>query len=371
LGNLKIAIVHDYLNQFGGAERVVVALHETFPEAPIFTTIYDKDGMPSSFKEMDIRMSFMQYFPFVMRYYKPYLIFYPLAIERFNFKGFDVILSSSSAFAKGVKVPEGTCHICYCHTPMRFAWRYEDYIREERFGPIIKAMLPFVIRRMKNWDIATSTRVDYFIANSGVVQERLKKFYGRKSIVIHPPVDTEKYLPEDHNDDYYLIVSRLNPYKRIELAVQAFNELKLPLKIVGEGSYEKELKRQAGSNIEFLGRLGDEKLSELYARCKALIFPGEEDFGIAPLEAASAGRPTIAFRGGGALETIVDGETGIFFDEHTVESLKSAVRRFEDLKFDKEKIRSHALSFSKKAFKEKIRRFVKEKYREFKRVSSF
>ncbi len=367
---MKLALVHDYLNQFGGAERVVEALHEAFSEAPIFTTIYDKKGMPPSFRNMDIKTSFMQYFPFIMKHYKPYLIFFPFAIEMFNLKGFDVVLSSSSAFAKGVKVPPGACHICYCHTPMRFAWRYEDYVREEHFNPAIKAVLPLIIKRMKMWDIRTSARVHYFIANSKVVKERIKKFYGRMAEVINPPVNTDKYLPMEHDGDYFLIVSRLNPYKRIELAVQVFNELRFPLKIVGEGPFRGELERLAKANIEFLGRVGDKELAKLYAECKALIFPGEEDFGIAPLEAASAGRPTIAFRGGGALETIISEETGIFFNEHREESLRSAVKRFENLQFNKEKIRNHALSFSKKTFQGKIIKFIEEKYKEFKRTSS-
>jgi len=366
---VKLAIVHDYLNQFGGAERVVETLHETFPSAPIFTTIFDKTGMPPQFADMDVRTSFLQYFPFVMKHYKPYLMLFPPAIESLRIKGYDVVLSSSSAFAKGVKVPERSCHICYCHTPMRFAWRYEDYMREENLNPLAKALLPFAIKRIKNWDIATSSGVDHFIANSNVVAERIKRSYGRKSTVINPPVDTEKYNPKNVESNYYLIVARLNPYKRIELAVEAFNEMKLPLKIVGEGAYKNVLMKLAGPNIEFLGRQGDRELSDLYAGCRALIFPGEEDFGIVPLEAASAGRPTIAFRGGGAFETVIEDKTGVFFNEHSVGSLKQAVERFQSQKFDKTLIRDHALKFGKEVFIGKIKSFVEEKLNEFKSVS--
>ncbi len=358
---MKLAIVHDYLNQFGGAERVVEALHETFSDAPIYTIIYDRERMPESFKSMDIRTSFMQNLPFVFRYYKVFLALYPVAIEAFRIKGYDVILSSSSAYAKGVKKPPGSIHICYCHNPMRFVWRYEDYIREEGFNPLIKSALPFIIQKLKKWDIETSKNVDYFIANSKIVKMRIKDFYGRDSEVINPPVDCSKFKISQIDGSYFLIVSRLNPYKRLELAVEVFNQLRLPLKIVGIGPFKERLQKIAGSNIEFLGRLSDKELSKYYSECRALIFPGEEDFGIVPLEAMASGRPVIAYRGGGALETIIEGKTGIFFERFEIQSLIDAVKKFEGMNFDKGAIRYHALSFDKEIFKKKIINFVEQK----------
>ncbi len=362
---MKLAIVHDYLNQFGGAERVVLALHEAFPEAPIFTSIYDKKKMPSEFRDMDIRTTFMQYFPTIMKHYKPYLPFYPYAFEAMNLKAFDVILSSSSAFAKGVRKGEETLHICYCHNPMRFVWRYKDYIREEGVSPLLKAILPVYLRRLKMWDVRTSANVDYFIANSMTVARRILESYGRDSIVINPPVETEKFSVSSQIDDYYLVVSRLKPYKKIELVIETFNRTKLPLKIIGEGDYGRKLQQLAGPTIEFLGSVSDKELSSFYSRCRALIFPGEEDFGIAPVEAAAAGRPVIAYRKGGALETVIEGETGIFFDEQTPEALVAAIRRFEKIDFSSQKIREHAASFDKEIFKKKIKEFVQEKYKAF------
>ena len=358
---MKLAIVHDYLNQFGGAERVVEVLHEIFPEAPIYTSIYDKEAMPDSFETMDIRTSFMQNLPGVMKHFRKYLIFYPFAFERFDLKTYDLILSSSSAWAKGIKKRSDALHICYCYTPMRFAWMYETYIEREEFGPIIRFILPGIIQRIKMWDIRTSGGVDYFIAISKAVAERIKKFYGRDSTIIYPPIDTSKFKLRAVDKDYYLIVSRLNPYKRIDIAVEAFNKLKQPLKIIGQGPDLKRLKKMAGSNIEFVGKVSDEKLAQYYGECKALIFPGEEDFGITPLEANSAGRPVVAYKAGGALDTVIGGETGIFFEKQTPESLAQAIERFEKIRFNKDRIREHALKFGKEVFKTKIKKFVEEK----------
>jgi glycosyltransferase involved in cell wall biosynthesis len=359
---MKLAIVHDYLNQFGGAERVVLALHEAFPDAPVFTSIYDKKRMPSEFKEIDIRTTFMQFLPGIMRHYKPYLPIYPLAFRSISLKGFDVILSSSSAFAKGVNKPENALHICYCHNPMRFVWRYDDYIQEESLPLQIKALLPLYIRRLKMWDVRTSAGVDHFIANSMTVARRILEHYGRDSVVINPPVEAEKFNISNGTGDYYLIVSRLKPYKKIEVAVAAFSRLKKPLKIIGTGDHLNKLRSIAGPSIDFVGAVRDEELAFYYSKCRALIFPGEEDFGIVPLEAMASGRPVIAFSRGGALETVVEGETGVFFDPQTPEALVSAVKDFENMRFDGQKIRAHALSFGKEVFKAKIKDFVESKY---------
>ncbi|MFH1347301.1 MAG: glycosyltransferase [Candidatus Margulisiibacteriota bacterium] len=361
---MKIAIVHDYLNQFGGAERVISALHEIWPDAPIYTSIYDERRMPDEFRRMDIRVSFMQRLPFVFNLFKYYFLFYPLAFERFDLSGYDIIISSSSAFAKGVTKRLGQLHICYCHTPARFVWRYEDYMKRESIPAFFKVFLPFFLEPIKKWDLQTSANVDYFIANSRNVADRIQKTYSRESVIINPPVESRLFEPSALTSDYFLVASRLNTYKRIDIVVEAFNKLDLPLKIVGDGPDRRNLRKTAGANIEFLGRLPDEQLSKYLAECQALIFPGEEDFGIVPLEAMAAGRPVIAYKAGGAKETVSDGETGILFDKQTVESLVLALKRFQFESFDKKKLRAHAEKFDKEQFKQKITAFVDEKAKE-------
>ncbi len=361
---MKIAIVHDYLNQFGGAERVVEALHECFPDAPIYASIYLPENMPNSFRRMDIRTSFMQKLPFLNKHFKKYLLLYPYAFERFDLSDYDAILSSSSAWAKGVVTRPEACHICYCYTPMRWVWNYESYVAREDFGWLIRKILPLAVNRLGRWDLATTNRVDCLIAISNHVAERIRRCYNREPIVIYPPVNTSLFKPAQVTEDYFLIVSRLNTYKRIDLVIEVLNELKIPLKIIGDGPYRHTLKRMAGSNVEFLGKVSDSELAEYYAKCKALIFPGEEDFGLAPVEAQSAGRPVIAYAKGGALETVVGGETGIFFKEQTPKALKEALKSFEKMSFDPKKIREHAKKFDKNVFISKLKSVVEEKYRE-------
>jgi glycosyltransferase involved in cell wall biosynthesis len=359
---MRLAIVHDYLNQFGGAERVIAALHELYPDAPIYTSIYDERRLPAVFQRMDIRTSFMQKLPLVKTFFKYYFMLYPIAFEQFDLSEYDVILSSSSAYAKGIKKRAGQLHICYCYTPARFIWRYDDYVRKENIPPLFKQFLPFFLEPLKKWDRNNTKTVDHFVAISAAIAERIKKIYGRESDIIYPPVETAYFRPATTDGDYYLIVSRLNAYKRIDLAVSAFNELDLPLKIVGAGPARRQLAKLARPNIEFLGRRSDEEVKRLLSECRALIFPGEEDFGIVPLEALASGRPVIAYRAGGAVETLSDGETGIFFDEQSPRSLINAVNRFKFTVFSKEKLRAQALKFDKKVFQDKIERFIREKY---------
>ncbi|MFC1559537.1 glycosyltransferase [Candidatus Margulisiibacteriota bacterium] len=361
---MKIAIVHDYLNQFGGAERVVEVLHEIFPDAPIYTSIYLPDEMPDSFRQMDIRTSFMQKLPFLKRHFKKYLLLYPRAFKNFDLHEYDVILSSSSAFAKGVRKGKNCCHICYCYTPMRFAWRYEDYVQQEKFNGLIKLILPAFISKLKAWDLNTNKDIDQLVAISNYIAKRIETVYNRKSKVIYPPVETHKFAIAGNVSDYFLIVSRLNPYKKLDIAIKAFNELGLPLKIIGDGPYRKNLERMANNNIEFLGRISDKELAGYYAGCRALIFPGEEDFGIAPVEAQAAGRPVIAYGAGGALETVIEGKTGVFFNEQNEGSLVDAVKRFKKLDFDSKSVRENALKFDREVFKEEIKAFVDATYRE-------
>jgi glycosyltransferase involved in cell wall biosynthesis len=357
---MKVALVHDYLNQMGGAERVVLAFHELFPDAPLYTSIYDAKRVDAEFQKMDIRTSFMQKLPLVKKHHQPFLPLYPFAMERLDLRGYDLVLSSSSAFGKGVITRPGTMHICYCHTPMRWCWNYEEYVERERLGKIARSVLPFFITKLRVWDQTTSMRVDHFIANSPVVADRIQKYYRRDAVVIPPPVEVSRFLfdPDAQPEDYFLVVSRLMPYKRIDLAIEACNRLQLPLVIIGGGRDEQRLKKLAGPTIRFLGRLSDEDVLRYYARCRALILPGEEDFGITPLEAQASGRPVIAYRAGGALASVIDGVTGTFFLEQTVESLATTLAAFDETTYEAQTVRNHALEFDKPRFHRRILQFI-------------
>ncbi len=355
---MKIALVHDYLNQMGGAERVLLALHDLFPDAPIYTSLYEPERVDPAFRQMDVRPSFLHHLPFAKRHHQPFLLLYPFAFERLDVRAYDLVISSSSAFAKGVITRPDALHICYCHTPMRWVWAYQDYVQHERLGPIACWLLSFAITPLRIWDQMSAMRVDYFIANSPVVAQRIAKYYRRRAAIIPPPVATSSYALSPVQDDYFLIVSRLIPYKRLDLAIAAFNALRLPLKIIGEGRDRKRLERLAGPTIEFLGRLPDSQVRELLARCQALIHPGEEDFGLAPLEAQASGRPVIAYAGGGALTSILDGVTGVFFRERSALSLAEAVRSFRPADFDPLTIRRHAEEFDLVRFQRRMRQFI-------------
>ncbi|MDI6827156.1 MAG: glycosyltransferase, partial [Armatimonadota bacterium] len=282
---MKLAIVHDFLNQMGGAEHVLKIFREIYPDAPIYTTIYDPSAVCPTFKTADIRTSFMQKLPMVKKHSRRYLPFYQYAIELFDLSEFDVVLSSSSSFAKGVITQPHTCHICYCYTPMRFVWNYHTYIEQEPFSRLTKILLPYIIHRLRRWDEITANRVDFYIAISEEVRRRIRKYYRREATVIHPPIDASKFKVSVRDDGYFLVLSRLLPYKRIDIVIEAFNRLKLPLKIIGDGRDFDRLKKLAGPTVEFLGRLPDNEMHEYLSGCRALIFPGLEDFGLAPLEA--------------------------------------------------------------------------------------
>ncbi len=360
---MKVALVHDYLNQMGGAERVVLALHELFPDAPLYTSIYDPRRVDPAFQQIDVRTSFMQKLPFVINHHQPYLPLYPVAMENLDLRGYDLVLSSSSAFGKGVIIRPETLHICYCHTPMRWCWNYREYVEREQLGGMARRVLPFLITWLRVWDQTSAQRVDYFVANSPVVAERIQKYYRREAVVIPPPVEGSRFLfdPEAQLENYFLILSRFAPYKRIDLAIQACNKLGLPLVIIGGGRDEKRLKALAGPTIRFAGRLTDAEVLHYLAHCRALLFPGEEDFGITPLEAQASGRPVIAYGAGGALASIVDGVTGTFFYEQTVESLANVLAGFNERRYDPLKIREHALSFDKPRFQRRMLQFIEAK----------
>ncbi len=363
---MKVALVHDYLNQMGGAERVVIAFHQMFPDAPIYTSIYDPQRVDPVFQEMDIRTSFMQKFPLVTRHHQPYLPFYPFAMESLDLRDYDLVLSSSSAFGKGVITRPETMHICYCHTPMRWCWNYREYVEREQLGGMARRVLPFLITGLRTWDQVSAMRVDHFIANSPVVAARIQKYYRRDAVVIPPPVEVSRFSfdPAIQGEDYFLIISRLIPYKRIDLAIEACNRLHLPLVIIGAGRDMERLKRMAGPTIRFLGRLSDEEVVHYYARCRAFLFPGEEDFGLTPLEAQACGRPVIAYGSGGSLASVVEGITGEFFYEQTVDSLAAVLASFEERRYEPQTIRNHALEFDISRFHRRILQFIGAKMSE-------
>ena len=358
---MRVALVHDYLNQMGGAEKVLLTLHDLYPQAPIYTSIYDPRRVDKRFRTMDIRTSFMQRLPFIKRHHQPYLPLYPHAFERMDLRAYDLVISDSSAFAKGVVTRPEALHICFCHTPMRWAWNFEDYVERERLGRLPRLLLPSVVSWLRQWDYATAARVDYFIANSPGVAARIAKYYRREAVYIPPPINTANYFVSPQHDDYFLVVSRLVPYKRIDVAVRAFTMLGLPLRIIGSGRDERRLRRMAGKNVQFLGRVSDSEVRTNMARCRALIFPGEEDFGMTPVEAQASGRPVIAYAAGGALATIVDGSTGMFFHQQTPEALADAVINFRDEYFDPLAIRRHAEEYDTQRFLRRFTQFVETK----------
>jgi glycosyltransferase involved in cell wall biosynthesis len=359
---MRIALIHDYLNQYGGAERVLETLCGIFSDAPIYTLLYDEAATGRVFKGREIHTSFLQKVPFARRHHHIFPLLMPLAIEQFDLSEFDIVLSNSASFAKGVITKPHTRHICYCMTPTRFLWDDSHrYIDEFRYPWPVKKLVPLFITYLRIWDKEAAHRVDKFIAISNFVKARIKKYYERDAEVIYPPVNIAKYSISSGVGDYFLMVGRLVSYKRFDLAVKVFNAIKKPLKIVGDGPERGRLEKMAGPNIEFLGLVSDYKMPEIYSRAQAVIFPQVEDFGLVPLEAMASGRPVIAFRDGGALETVVDGETGIFFDEQAEISLAQAVGRYYQTQFDPKLIRSHALKFDEAIFKQKITELLTRK----------
>jgi len=354
VAGLRVALVHDYLFEQGGAENVVEVFCELFPDAPVFTSIWDADTVSSVFATRDIRTSFMQRLIRRKRYAKALLPLYPLAFERFDFAGFDLVLSSSSGFAKNVRPCDGAAHVCYCHTPAHFLWDLDNYLKTGR-ASLAGALARPVIGPLRWWDQRTVGRVHTFIANSRNTAARIRATYGRESTVVYPPIDLRQWRISDTVEDYYLVVSRLLPYKRVDVVIDAFNRLKKPLVIVGAGPDMRRLQRLAGADIHFLGRVHGERLRELYARATALIFPGAEDLGLTALESQASGRPVIAYRAGGALETVVEGVTGSFFAEQTAESLLETLARFDPRQYDPRHLRRHAAAFDKEVFKQRIR----------------
>lgn len=353
----RVAIVHDYLNQYGGAERVLEVMHDLYPDAPIYTSIYDRDAMPVAYRTWDIRTSWMQRLPGWRRYFRNYFPLYPMAFESFDLSRYELIISSSSAFAKGIIPAHDAVHVCYCHTPMRFGWRTSEYVRRERVGGWKLALLAPVLTGLRTWDVAASARVDAFIANSSVVAARIKRYYRRSAEVLPPPVDLPPYQPMAP-EDFYLTGGRLVPYKRIDLAVRACTAMKLPLVVFGGGRARQELEAQAGPTVRFVGRVSEAELRDLYRRCRAYIAAGEEDAGIQTVEAMAAGRPVIAYAAGGALEVVIDDETGCFFYEQSTEALAGALAQSRTHVWNAAAIRAHAEQFSREVFSTRLRAMI-------------
>lgn len=364
--NLRVAIVHDWLTGMRGGEKCLEVLCEIFPDAPIFTLLHTKGSTSPLIESRKIFTSFINKFPFVDKKYRNFLPLFPKAIESFDFSNFDLIISTSHCVAKGIIKPKNAIHICYCHTPMRYVWdKFDDYFGKGKSNFMVRLAMKIFRPYLQNWDKKSSSRVDYFIANSQNVANKILKIYGRESVVITPPVDLELFKISDSIEKYFLIVSALVPYKKIEIAIECFNKNGLELLIVGSGPLENELKNKSNKNIKFIGWVHNLDLVEFYQNAIALIFPGEEDFGIVPLEAMACGKPVIAYEAGGALETVIENKTGLFFKNQNADFLQSAIDKLSKTKLNPQTIRKHALNFSKEKYAENMREFIFSKLKNF------
>jgi glycosyltransferase involved in cell wall biosynthesis len=367
---LKAALIHDWLNGMRGGEKVLESFCDLYPDAPIFTLFYEPDCVSEKIRTRMVIPSVLQKFPLARRYYRHYLPLFPWAIRRFDLAGFDHVISISHCAAKGVRIPKGAVHICYCLTPMRYIWdKFDDYFGVG-FSPEGAAM-GLLRGKLRRWDVATSAGVNFFVATSRHIAEKIRVYFARESEVIPPPVDAEYFSPAGADEEaqepatpkgeYYLIVSALVPYKRVDVAVEAFRGRRERLFIAGSGPEENKLRRNATDNVTFLGWVENDVLRELYRHCRALIFPQEEDFGIAPLEAMACGKPVVAYGRGGILDTVEEGRTGLFFREQTPESVRRALDSFRRDDFDPAVLRRHALKFTRENFTARWRAFLKEK----------
>jgi glycosyltransferase involved in cell wall biosynthesis len=367
---MTIALVHDWLNQLGGAEDVLEAIVGLYPDAPLYTSLYAPERMPDLYRRWNIRTSFIDRLPFAHRKQQLYFPLYPQAFESFDFRGYDVVLSNKSGFCHGIITGPETLHICYCLTPTRYVWRYHQYAEQEQLGRLTRtALVPF-LTNLRQWDRLAADRVDHFIAISDEVRRRIAKHYRREATIIYPPVETARFEPAARVDDYYLFVGRLVPYRRLDLLIEAFNKMGRPLLIAGSGRDRERLEALAGPTVQFLGFVPDEQLPDLLARCRAFMWPGEEDFGISPLQAMAAGRPVIAYGAGGALETVVAGSepatiTGAFFTEQSVAAIIGAVESFDPSAVSPAFIRHHAELFDVSVFTHRLQTFVAQKAEEW------
>ncbi len=357
---MRVALVHDWLTGLRGGERVLLALLELFPEADIYTLVYRRGSLGDELEGHRVFTSFIQRLP--GRNHRYYLPLFPRAIERFDLSPYDLVVSSSHCVAKGARRGENALHVCYCHTPMRYVWdMYEEYFRPERRGRLSRLAGSTLRRRLQEWDLRTADRPDHYIANSKFVAKRIKECYGRDSAVIYPPLDFQAWRKvKRRRGDYYLVLSALVPYKRVDLALEAFRGLERRLVVAGEGPEEKRLRRMAPANVEFLGRVSDEKRAELYAGARGLIFPGIEDFGLTPLEAAASGCPVVAYGAGGALESVREGVNGTLFDRQEPGALREALRRLEKMTFQLSRMRDSAADFDRSHFLRQMGDFIRK-----------
>ena len=359
---MNVALVHDFFCNLGGSDQVVAALHRLYPQAPVFTLLVsDRNRDAELLQGMELRTSFIQRLPLARKRHEPYLPLFPAAIESLDLTGYDLVLSSSHVCAKGVIPAPEALHLCYCHTPARYAWDL-SFLYLRRLNPLLRLYAAVVMHRLRLWDVTTSARVDHFVANSSFVAQRIWRYYRRPATVIHPPVDTGYFTPGEGNGDFFLVVSRLTAYKRVDLAVKAFSQLGLPLLVIGDGPERRRLQSRAGENIKFLGAVPRSQVRDHMRNCRGLIYPGKEDFGITPVEAQATGRPVVAYGAGGALESVVDGVTGVLFEEQSVEAICEAVTTCAELSFDRDTIRQHAEQFDRDLFCRKMIRFVQKKW---------
>lgn len=356
----KVAIIHDWLVNYGGAERVVEAFLEIYPDADIYTLVYDEEKIEKTFPKEKVKTTFIQKFPKATKIYTKLLPFMPYAFEELDLSGYDLVISSSSCCAKGVITGPNTKHISYIHSPMRYAWDlYHDY--KKRSGKLTRFFMNIFMKNLREWDYISSQRIDVILANSNYVAKRINKFWNRKCKVVYPPVDIDRLSPNGKDpEDFYVVFSRFVPYKRIDLAIEACKKLERKLVVIGDGEQREYLKSLADKNITFTGRISDEEVKGYLQRCKAMIFCAEEDFGIVPLEAQACGRPVIAYGKGGALETVVDEVTGVFFSKQEVESVIEGIQKFEKLSLNTQKIYEHAMKFSRERFKKEIEEVVND-----------
>lgn len=361
---MNIALVHDYLADIGGAEKVLLVLNEMFPKAPIFTLFYDVSKCGSIFPKEKIITSPLQKLPaFILKRRKYLFPLMPSCIETFDFKGFDLVISSSSVYSHAVITPANTKHICYCHSPMRFAWDWcHEYLKEQRMGILKEIIAEAYLHKIRIWDKSSSDRPDLYIANSENVQKRISKYYRLPSIVVYPPVETQRFKVQKSHEDYFLIVSRLSAYKKINLAVELFNKIQRKLIIIGEGSELNHLKSISGKTIDFLGFVDDKTVAEYMKNCRAFLFPGEEDFGITAVEAMACGKPVLAYYKGGLKEILIEGQNGEFFQEPTIESMEDGLARLlqNEKSYNPKLIRKSAEKFSKDRFIEEMKKIVNQ-----------
>jgi glycosyltransferase involved in cell wall biosynthesis len=355
--SVKIAIVHDWLTNMGGSELVVSNFLEMFPDATVYTSMYEPKKLNKTLAQANVKTSFLQRLPQKLRKQQMLLPLMPLAFEQFDLSEYDLVISSNSSCSKGIITGVNTLHICYCHSPMRYAWDFYHEYMNTLTGPK-SWVAPLLMHKIRQWDRLSADRVDEFIANSSTIQSRIAKHYRRGSAVIFPPVDVERFDATLPREEFYLVVSRLVAYKRVDLAVEACTAMGKPLVVIGDGEERGKLEKLAGPTVKFLGRLPDDVVNSYMAKAKGFLFPGEEDFGITMVEAQAAGSPVIAYKRGGARDIVIDGKTGLFFPEQSSESLVEALLNFERLSFDGVELREYAQKFCRERFQQQIFEFI-------------